>query len=187
MKLTGKEDIRIRRSILSIRRAFEEMVCEMDYQQITVTELAARAMINKKTFYQYYPSLDDLLREVQMELSEEYAKRIQGLGLQDMHRLVEEFYLFSEEKGPFYEKITCGNSYAAIRQTMIDNVKSHAGIFPEFEKLSKPLQNILGTYMNTVMLQLYSQWIADKKQIPVRDMIDLTTDLITQGIQNFMK
>lgn len=51
----------MRWSIISIRRAFEELVCEKDYKDITVTELFERAMINKKTFYQYYPSLEDLL------------------------------------------------------------------------------------------------------------------------------
>ena len=127
MKLTGNEDIRIRRSILSIRRAFEELVCEKDYHEITVTELSDRAMINKKTFYQYYNSLDDLLREIQDELSSEYVERVKGLGLKDMRRLVEEFYLFSEEKGRFYEKITCGNSYTSIRQTMIDRVADQTG------------------------------------------------------------
>ena len=61
MKLSGHEDLRIRRTLESIRRAFEELMLEKDYEKITVTELAQRAMINKKTFYTYYPSLDDLL------------------------------------------------------------------------------------------------------------------------------
>ena len=31
-----------------IHAAFEEMICEMDYDSITVKELCARAMISKK-------------------------------------------------------------------------------------------------------------------------------------------
>lgn len=41
----------------SIHAAFEEMICEMDYDSITVKELCARAMINKKTFYRYTSAL----------------------------------------------------------------------------------------------------------------------------------
>lgn len=186
MKLTGKEDIRIRRSIISIRRAFEELVCEKDYNKITVTELADRAMINKKTFYQYYPSLDDLLLEIQQEISSEYAERVKGLGLKDLHRLVEEFYRFSEEKGTFYEKITCGNSYASIRQTMIDSVADKTEPFEEFQKMDPPKANILKAYLNAVMLQVYSQWISDGKQIPVDEIIDITTNLIRNGMAEYI-
>ena len=51
MILTGSEDLRVRRTIDSIKSVFEQMICEMDYSKIRVTELCSRAMINKKTFY----------------------------------------------------------------------------------------------------------------------------------------
>ena len=44
-----KEDLRVRKTKKAIRDAFEEMICEMDYEQITIKELAARAQINRKT------------------------------------------------------------------------------------------------------------------------------------------
>ena len=50
MLITGNEDLRVRRTIEAIKRSFEEMICEMDYEKIRVTELCQRAMINKKTF-----------------------------------------------------------------------------------------------------------------------------------------
>lgn len=78
MLLTGHEDLRVKRTIESIRKSFEELICEKDYEKITVRELCDRAMINKKTFYNYYPSIDDLLAEMQMQFSSEYIKRVQG-------------------------------------------------------------------------------------------------------------
>jgi uncharacterized pyridoxamine 5'-phosphate oxidase family protein len=57
---------------LGIKKAFEELICEMDYEKIKVTELCSRAKINKKTFYIYYPSLDDLLAEIQLEYANAY-------------------------------------------------------------------------------------------------------------------
>ncbi len=69
MKITGYEDLRVQRTIKSIYDAFSELILERDYEKITVTELAKRAMINKKTFYRYYPTLDDLLAELQARYS----------------------------------------------------------------------------------------------------------------------
>ena len=73
MRLTGNEDLRVRKTITAIRKAFEELICKKDYEQIKVSELCARSMVNKKTFYHYYPSLDALLAELQEELSSEYV------------------------------------------------------------------------------------------------------------------
>lgn len=60
MKSTGYEDLRVQKTIKGIYKAFESLIVEKDYQHITVTELARRAEINKKTFYRYYPTLDNL-------------------------------------------------------------------------------------------------------------------------------
>ena len=38
-----KEDLRVIRTKEAIRKTFEEMICEIDYERITVKELTARA------------------------------------------------------------------------------------------------------------------------------------------------
>ena len=53
MILTGNEDLRVVKTIAAIKRAFDELICEQDFERITVKELCERAQINKKTFYHY--------------------------------------------------------------------------------------------------------------------------------------
>lgn len=50
MELNGYEDLRVKRTISNIYKAFEQLICEKEYQKITVKELAELAQINKKTF-----------------------------------------------------------------------------------------------------------------------------------------
>ena len=54
MEKRTSEDLRVRKTKEAIRTAFQGMICEMDYDQITVKELTARAQINRKTFYLHY-------------------------------------------------------------------------------------------------------------------------------------
>lgn len=49
-----KQDLRVQKTLAAINRAFEEMVCTMLPQEITVKELTERAKINRKTFYLHY-------------------------------------------------------------------------------------------------------------------------------------
>lgn len=50
METAKKEDLRARRTKTFIRKAFEEMICEMDYEKISIKELTERANINEKHF-----------------------------------------------------------------------------------------------------------------------------------------
>ena len=63
--MKDREDLRVVKTREAILDAFQTMICEMDYDQITVKELARRARINCKTFYSHYTGLDDLLQQRQ--------------------------------------------------------------------------------------------------------------------------
>lgn len=186
MKLTGKEDLRVRRTLEAIHRSFEELMLEKDFEKITVTELAGRAMINKKTFYTYYPSLDDLLAEIQDELSEEFAERTKDYTFRDIDKLTREFFLFSEEKGPFYEKITCTDSI--IRNRMIRNVtKANDRKYSDLKQYTVYEQNLIRTFANSATLSIYKQWIEDGKKVPVERIIELTTTMINDGLKQIIR
>ena len=186
MKLTGKKDLRVRRTLEAIRRSFEELMLEKDFEKITVTELAGRTMINKKTFYTYYPSLDDLLAEIQDELSEEFAERTKDYTFRDIDRLTREFFLFSEEKGPFYEKITCTDDI--VRSRMIRNVFRNVDRkYSELSQYTDAEINLIKTFANTATLNIYKQWIADGKKVPVEKAIELASILIGSGINAIVK
>ena len=124
MLIKGTEDLRVQKTIVSIKENFEALICEKDYHEITVTELCARAKINKKTFYHYYPTLDDLLAEMQMELSTAYIELVKDYRLpEDAEKVNRIFFEYSVAQGLAYEKITCSSgSYSAAQQEMAAKV-----------------------------------------------------------------
>ena len=191
MKLTGNEDLRVRRTIEAIKRSFEEMICETDYEKITVTELCQRAMINKKTFYVYYQTLDDLLAELQGELSAEYLERIKDFSLpDDLDKVNREFFLYSEEKGLAYEKITCAgsSSYQYIRSGMLKEVNDSGwGKSGKYNTLSDFDKRALMNFVNNAVLGIYRQWVEDGKQQSVEEVIALTNRLVLGGVDAFFK
>ena len=75
MMATGQEDLRVQRTKEAIRHAFTEMICEMDFEKISIKELTERARINRKTFYLHYDSLDDLLREWRIAMVQRFNLR----------------------------------------------------------------------------------------------------------------
>ena len=62
MKLTGTEDLRVQKTIEAIRSVFEQMICEMDYHEMTVKELCERAKIKPAVFIYAIRPTDDQRR-----------------------------------------------------------------------------------------------------------------------------
>lgn len=99
MILNGTEDLRVQKTIDAIHKVFDEMICEMNYEKITVKELCERARINKKTFYRYYETLDDLLAELQNIFTQEYLKRIENYRIpEDLDKINREFFFTRSKK-----------------------------------------------------------------------------------------
>ena len=154
MSDTGKEDLRVIRTKEAIRKTFEEMICEMDYEQISIKELAERARINRKTFYLHYNSLDDLLRELQNEMAKDFIRRTQGLERpRDISRRITN-EIMSETWG------------ADGKQKNVDPY----------------VQNIMMTFVAQSTIEIYKQWVADGKKIPLEEIIALTAKLICTGV-----
>lgn len=189
MILDGTEDLRVQKTIEAIHKAFEEMLYEMNYEKITVKELCERAKINKKTFYRYYAVLDDLLAELQGLFTQEYLKRIENYKVpEDLDKINREFFLYSVEKGPLYEKITCSGSYDYIRSKMVNDVmNSKWGQSTRLQLLEPSKQAVLLEFIQSASMSVYRKWVADGKKIPLRDMIELSNQLLCSGVNGFIE
>ena len=65
----GLEDLRIRRTRKMIQEALLELTVEKGYPNITVQDIADRAMVNRSTFYRHYLDKDDLLTQYMDEVT----------------------------------------------------------------------------------------------------------------------
>ncbi|WP_251946953.1 TetR/AcrR family transcriptional regulator [Levilactobacillus brevis] len=191
MQTNQYQDLRVQRTINSIYDAFEQLICEKDYQKITVTELARRAQVNKKTFYRYYPTLDDLLIELQARYSQAYLKEISDLQYpRDLAKSVATFFTYSASQGEAYDRITtCSvGSYVGIRQQMINEVMNKTwGQSREFNQLEDWKKRILLDFVEQTGLKVYMTWVKNGKVEPLEVVIDAATDLMQGGVERYLK
>ena len=182
MSLKRNNDLRVVKTQKNIKQAFIEMLCDMNYEQITVQELSQRAMINRKTFYLHYPSLDCLLHEIQNEMAQNFIKRTENLQRpRDMDKVTREFFLCSEELGRLGEKLNCSDNN--IGKQITDEIMKQTWKLPPKYK-STEIQNIIKSFVSQSTLIIYRQWIADEKKIPLDEIINLAAKLICNGINS---
>lgn len=68
MIILNKQDLRVIKTKKAIHSAFLELIAEVGYQNITVKDIADRAMINRKTFYAHYDTKENLYNEITEKL-----------------------------------------------------------------------------------------------------------------------
>jgi len=172
------DDKRVTKTIRTIHAAFEQMMCEMDYSQITVKELCERALINKKTFYRYYETMGYLLAEFQESMMAGYLARVAGLRIpEDLEAITREFFAFAQERGEVFERITCAGPNDALQRQMTDRVMArHDGEAPaDLER------SLLLAFVTESTLAIYRQWVEDGKPVPSERVADVAVRLVCHG------
>jgi AcrR family transcriptional regulator len=182
---TGKKrsDPRVQRTRDALRRAFIDLICEMNYEDITVKELTDRAHVNRKTFYLHYTSMDELLSELQNEMNDDFSRRTQGLRPpRDMDRITREFFLSMEQAGRFGERLACSGNYSAINRRMVNRTMQRSWRGENNKGADPHVQNILMAFTAGATLAVYRQWVADGKKISLENIIRMTGTLVCDGL-----
>lgn len=189
VRLTGTEDLRVQKTIDGIYSAFEELLCEKEYKDITVKELCDRARINKKTFYRYYPTLNDLLLELQDGLFEDYMKQTEGLELpDDLEQITRAFFRFTISQGAALERIICAPAYRDLSRTMTSRVMDESTHDRSFDgRRSGAERDVLLTFITESTLAIYRQWVASGKSLSEEEISDMAVKLVCGGVNGFLK
>jgi AcrR family transcriptional regulator len=114
MKHETRLDARTVKTKETIREAFESMIMEMDYSDITITELTKRAGFHRKTFYLHYESIEGLFQELEdsiVQELEDLCRRRIGRGGLDSHAVISEFSALLEADRKLHQRLFCIDSY----------------------------------------------------------------------------
>ncbi len=178
-------DMRVQRTLERIHGAFRRLVEERSYDELTVSALCAEARIGRKTFYTYYDSLDDLLKETVGRMTAAYAGRIRHCRPpDDIEEINRQFYLFSLEHGRFYDNLVCSESYQAIGGELLMRLVRdtwHASTW--FRSLDPDEQDMLLCFIYHSGAGMYRQWVLSGKRMPLDRVIDLSGRLLGQGLE----
>lgn len=177
-----KTDLRVQRTINIIDQAFKELLCKMEYEEITVTELAKQAQINRKTFYLHYNNLDDLLKKLQNVLVVNFVQRIKDYQqLKDMKKITEAFFLTVFELGVLGERLVCNSNYQYIAHKINKDILAQTWNSNRF-KLSGDIEGLVMVFVCQSTLEIYRKWVIDGKKISMDTVIELTANLISNGL-----
>ncbi|MDK2961765.1 MAG: hypothetical protein PWP20_891 [Eubacteriaceae bacterium] len=182
-------DLRVQKTREAIKKAFKEMVCQMDAPKITVKELTERARIHRKTFYLHYTSIDALFEDMLQEAANNYFAEIDEIPpTMPMIEVNRVFFTYLSKQDAFTERLICAESYRNFcNKLFMVTLKHNRQRFNPYAHLPQEEQNIVNTFTTQSSLDMYRQWVSDGKKIPLERLIELTGMLLKSGTDSVTK
>ena len=185
----GHVDLRVQKTKAAIRSTFQAMICEMPAEKITVRELAGRARIHRKTFYLHYPSIEALYQELMEEITAGYYREMERLTppipFKEVNRV---FFTYYARQAPYVERLICDPSYRSFcNQLHAATLRHNRARHNPYARFSPEAQNLINVFLTANSLELFRQWVADGRKMPLEEVIGLTGILLDEGVSSLLK
>ena len=192
MENEKREDRRVIRTKKAIRTAFAELIAEKEYNDITVTDIAQRADINRKTFYNYYHNTEDLLADIENEAVAEYDKLLEDLKGKDLlnspELIVTHISGIIAEDLDYFRDLLIMSKNAAVFSRIADNIKMQIHELLTGQDFMDPLRaEVLAIYISSGSLAVYREWLDRGGGIPREKLDALLTRLTIACMGEVMK
>lgn len=179
------KDLRVRRTLTAVRKAFNELVLARNYRDISITDLTDRAGINRKTFYLHYASLDDLVYEVEEEMAHEILENIGKYAKErDLTGCITYFYKYLESCSKVQKKLMCDEYYSFFYRAVTDIVLSSEEFSAFFAVTEYP--SIVRSYTRAITA-IYMDWLEGGKEINFTVLTEMAGQLLENGYKSVIK
>ena len=196
ISFTSSHEIKADRRILKTKKAIYEALVELMQKKklnsITVTELAAQADINRKTFYTYYSTVNDVLDEGINELitslkdllcamSEDYNMFSPQTLFAFLNTIMSDADiardLFASDNG----SLLFNRLQKALQETLLKE------LVDKDIKMNVPAEQypLISNFVAGGMVSAYYEWITNPDGITLDEMARTLTTLIISGVHTF--
>ena len=183
-----KTDKRVIKTKHAIYKAFVELLNEKDINQITITDVAKRANINRKTFYNYYSDINDVMEEIQNLVVAAFIKNIGTIEFTNMADFLTEIFIkFTETVNhdlEFYGLLFKTNNRSLLIVKIVDILKKYVQQrIEETETLDQNRFKVAVDLCIPGIISVYMNWFTNSYDYSIEELSSLLTDFILNGIQ----
>ena len=185
------EDRRITKTKAAIREAFFSIIKEKDAPKVTVTEIAKRANIDRKTFYLHYDSTDAIMVEFYQDLINEFLLILEKNDFFDrffdVSSLFQSLNLLIDQNIELYRHIAKMPSYFSFWEDIKNIIKS-AAIETMEAKLNLPKEELelYAEFYAAGVASAYLTWLKNEVSLTETEVANIVGTAAFYGFQNLL-
>lgn len=183
-----KTDRRVIKTKHAIFKAFVELLNEKDLNQITITDIAKKANINRKTFYNYYSDAYEVMEEIENLTVEAFINNIGTVKFTNMADFLTEIFIkFTETVNKdleFFNLLFKTNNRSFLIVKIVEALKKYVQKrIEESNELDMRRFEVVSNFYLSGVLSVYMNWFMNNYDQSIEEISALLTELVLHGIQ----
>lgn len=193
MKYDMTIDRRIRKSKRAIREALVKLLSNKKLDDITITEIAQVADVNRKTFYNYYETPYQVVEEIENDIILSLDEILLNINfkedLKQPIKIFEKLTNIIQEDFEFYsdlmktQKIEDNNLILKISETLKQHLKNN---MPTDLFENQLIMELAINYTVSGMLEVYKEWLLNSQNISLEKLSQDLSTIIFSGLNSII-
>lgn len=183
--MNKKDDLRVIKTRKLIYQTLLDLMKEKTFEEIKVSDICSKAMINRSTFYAHYEDKYELLIDFLSNLKEEFARELnesckENLSIREYYiRLISLFLDHIDSKRDVYNSIMVNNRSSIMMDILLSVVNDD--ILKRFKEndinLKVPTEAISKFYLGGV-INIGMEWLSNSNKYTKEEILDYLELLI---------
>lgn len=184
-------DKRVMKTRRAIHNAMTRLLTLKPIEEITVTELADAAEINRKTFYNYYNSVYMVAEEMEDEIVERFEETLRSIDfetlLKDPQTTFNTLARIIASDLDFYETILTNRNQVYFLQKIVTSLKERIMAL-YFDRNSKDfeLQEYMLEYIISGLVSVYQKWFKSGRKTDMEELSKYISMLAVNGVKSIL-
>lgn len=184
-------DRRVIKTKRAIKSAFAKLLSEKDINDITISDIAAEANINHKTFYNYYGGIYEVVGEIEDDIVRLIDKEVTGIGfqnsLQSPYLIFEKLTKVIKTDTDFFGYLLGMNANVSLESKIADLLKSKFKMFVlQDVEISELRLNLMAEFIISGMVAVYRRWFNSDRSEPIETISKEMQLLAFEGLNGFL-
>ena len=185
-------DRRVLKTKRAIRNAFAKLMVEKDINDITIMELAETADINRKTFYNYYSGVYQVVDDIEHDILSSYAELLGGVEFREyMDAPVSLFNRFSQlinmDPEFFGYLLTMNGNISLITRIMRLLKEKTCEVMVAQLEVEAYKADIMIDFVLSGMLSVYQHWYSSDRTVPLDEVTQIISTMSFNGVNGVLK
>lgn len=187
-----KVDRRIAKTKKAIYRAFAELLSEKNINDITIKDIADKADINRKTFYNYYNGIYDLTGEIENSIIDSFEQVLRNTNINELlhnpYSMFEALTRIINSNLDFYQHLISIESNSNLVSKLFKSLKSRAKeVISQYTLLDDATLDIVLDFVVSGMFTVFQHWFNSAREHSIDDLAKIVATLSFNGINGLLQ
>ncbi len=185
-------DRRIAKTKKAIYRAFAELLSEKNINDITIKDIADKADINRKTFYNYYNGIYDLTGEIENSIIDSFEQVLRNTNINELlhnpYSMFEALTRIINSNLDFYQHLISIESNSNLVSKLFKSLKTRAKeVISQYTLLDDATLDIVLDFVVSGMFTVFQHWFNSSREHSIDDLAKIVATLSFNGINGLLQ